>query len=229
MRVKTGEVATARLIVDIWYRCSSCGKDNLVTETIKGSAHTGTFMGVNLDQNLAGHAQDALKANLTTVLDQNNSQRFRTAGFTCHCKNCGHAEPWARMNYDRLEKPNAVSVSILIVSIIMSLVGLSSGPFNFMHYFFFGLLALSAAACLGISAYKNKNSEKMEQLIASLPRESLPVILPRSKERHDSFSRGSGNHTAAEVTYDKWVCKECGTQNSMQYAQCKKCGKFKSS
>lgn len=227
MRVKTGETVTARLIVDVQYRCSSCGKDNLVTETIKGSAHTGTIMGINLDQNLAGHAGDNLRANLATVLNQSDPHRFRTAGFTCKCKNCGHAEPWARMNYDKLEKPNTISISILIVSIIMSLVGLGIGEFNFMH-FFFAILALSASACIGISTYKNKNSEEMEQLIAMLPQESLPTILPHSKERHDVFSRASASHTPVEVTYDKWVCKECGTQNSMQYAQCKKCGKFKS-
>lgn len=183
MRVKTGETVTAQLAVDIQYRCSSCGKDNLATDTIKASAHTGSVMGINLDQNLTGHAVDNLKANLTTVLDQNNPQRFRTAGFTCRCKFCGHAEPWARMNYDKLEKPNAISISILIVSIIMLFVGLIGGRFNFVHLFFFILLVLSAAACIGIAKYKNKNNEKMEQLIATLPQESLPIILPHFKRR----------------------------------------------
>lgn len=229
LRVKTGETATASLIVDVLYQCSACGKENLTTQTIKGTAHTGTIMGINLDGNLYPNAQNELKKNLSTILDQNNSQRFRQVGFNCQCRNCGHAEPWAKMNYDHLEKPNTFSLSVLIISGIMSMVGLSAGPFNFMHYLFFSLLALSAAACIGISVYKSKHNEKMEQMIAALPAKSLPTILPHSQERHKMFHMSVGARPTETVSYDTWVCKECNTTNSMQYAQCKKCGKFKSS
>ena len=43
MRIKTGETATETLTVDIQYRCSFCGKDNLIADALVGKAHTGFF------------------------------------------------------------------------------------------------------------------------------------------------------------------------------------------
>ena len=229
MRVKTGEIATVELNIDVQFRCSSCGTDNVEIETIRGSAQTPTIIGINTDRNFVSRAQDALKANLDAVLDQNNPKRFRAAGFTCKCRNCGHTEPWARMTYDHLEKPKTICLSILIVSAIMSITALSTGDFGPVHCFFYVLLALSAAACIGISAYKNSNNEKMEKLIAALPKESLPTILPHSKERHDALKPVPKNNTPKEVTYATWICKECGAQNTTQSSQCRKCGKYKTS
>lgn len=229
MRVKTGETATTRLKVDVFYRCSVCGEDNLVTETITGSAHTGTIMGINLDQNLSAHAAENLQENLSTILDQDNPQRFRVANFTCKCRNCRHAEPWANMNCDDLQPLYTISRCVLSVSIFMLLTGLISASFNAVHCVFLALLCLSIAGCRGVQRHKTKRLEKMEQEIAELPLESLPTILPHSKERHSIFNRNLKVTSSGEVTYNKWVCRECGTENSVQYAQCKKCGKYKSS
>jgi len=227
VRVKIGETATTQVVVDLQYRCSSCGKDNLITETISGSAYTATFMGINSDKNLVKHSEENLVENIAVVMDQNDPQRFRAAEFTCTCKNCGYAEPWARMKYDKLEKPKTISVSILVLSAIMFLMSLKSINYA-MSLFFFAIVALSATACVCINRYKDKRMEKIEQLIAQLPKESLPTILPHSKDRHEEFVKAQRNQSGAEVQYDTWVCKECGTQNSMKYGQCKKCGKYMS-
>jgi len=227
MRVIVGEQATARLLVDVQYRCSSCGKDNLATETLKGSAYTPTLMGFNVVQNLTDRAKDKLIEKLANVSNKADPHRFRAMGFTCICKYCGNVEPWANMTYSLLKELNAFSLVILFLSIFLSFFSFGAGEFNYRHFLLFAILALSAATCIGISIYINKNYKKMEQLIAVLPQESLPTILPYSKERHDVFNRVSSSHTPDGVVYDKWVCRKCGTQNSKQYSQCKKCGKYK--
>lgn len=230
MRVKTGETAVASMMIDIRYRCSSCGEENLAIGTLSGTAHTGTLMGVNLDRNIHDKAQRDVMDKFAGLVGQIDSHRYRTAGLTCKCKKCGHKEPWARMNYTHLDKPYAVSLALLIMSVFMSLVGLAEQPFNVMHFIFFSILVLSAIACFGIGFYKSKNNEKMEQLIDALPPESLPTIFPYTKQMHDMFNnRTNTSPQKTQVTYDKWVCKECGMHNSLQYAQCKKCGKYKSS
>ena len=41
----------------------------------------------------------------------------------------------------------------------------------------------------------------------------------------DSESNQELNQTAAPA--GTWICKDCGTHNSLNYGQCKKCGKYK--
>lgn len=245
MGVKVGETITVGLKVDIQYYCSSCGKENLTTGTIKESAHTSTLMGFNFDSNLKGTAQKALHNKIEAVLDQENPHRFRTAGISCSCRNCGQIEPWAKMNYDHLEKPKTISLSILILSAFFSLFGLKENPISVACLVLLAIAALSAAALIGINTYISKNNEKQEYLIAALPKQSLPIFLPHSEERHTAFYKklSSGlpeqqrtsskeihsySSIATETQYDVWICKECGTQNSLKYSQCKKCGRFKS-
>ena len=36
------------------------------------------------------------------------------------------------------------------------------------------------------------------------------------------------SHESAKIVGDKWICGHCGTSNSLNYSQCKKCGKYKS-
>ena len=185
MRVKTGETATASMPIDIQYRCSSCGEENFITGTISGSAHTGTLMGINLDRNIYEKAQREVLDKFAGLAAQIDPHRYRSAELTCKCKKCGYKEPWARMNYSHLDKPYAFSLALFIFSAIMSLVGLSQQPFNAMHYIFFSLLVLSAAAGFGIGFYKFKNNEKMEQLIDALPPESLPTVFPHTNQMNN--------------------------------------------
>lgn len=35
------------------------------------------------------------------------------------------------------------------------------------------------------------------------------------------------NSSAASLTGESWFCSACGTKNSVNYGQCKKCGKFR--
>jgi ribosomal protein L40E len=75
----------------------------------------------------------------------------------------------------------------------------------------------------------NSNNKKMEALIAALPKESLPTILPHAKERHDALKTVPRSTAPKEFKYDTWICQECGTQNTTQSSQCRKCGKYKTS
>ena len=228
MRIKTGETAFVDLTVDVQYRCSFCGKDNLIAQTITSSAYTPTIMGFNLDRNISRSAMVALNDKLSAISDKRNPKRFRAVGFTCKCKNCGNAEPWARMNYKHLEKTNTISMCALMYSLMFSLMSLGAKSIKFMHILSYVILAVSATICACINVYKFNNTKKMERLLTTLPQESFPSVVAYSGERHKEFEKSLAKfHDLKEASYDIWVCKECGTNNSMQYSQCKKCGKFK--
>ena len=176
MKVKIGETVYATLVVDIVYRCSSCGKDNKVTTTMTEQAYTSTVMGFNIDRDVAGTARDAVNERFLESLDENNPHRFRTAGLSCICGYCMHKEPWAKMKYDHLETPKRISLFVFMISIIVASIGLGKQSFNFVHGIAAVLAVLSACILLGIDRYIAKNNEKQEKLIASLPVESLPTI-----------------------------------------------------
>ena len=232
MRVKTGETATARVTVNVQFRCSSCGKDNLTTQQVEGSAYSGTIMGFNLDRNLQEHAVENLQKNLAEIMDPDYSGRYRKAAFTCKCSYCNHAEPWAKMNYELLDKVRVFCLFPMLFFGVMSLAMLNGWEtLGALPFIVWGITLLSAGAFFGIGIYKNKNTAKMEVLTARLPAESLPTVSLRTRERYkpSSFRKTDGDCSGepGEVIYDKWVCEHCGTKNSMQYTQCKKCGKYK--
>lgn len=56
-------------------------------------------------------------------------------------------------------------------------------------------------------------------MVAALPDLSL-------HNKIDELSIASKN--AAPASVDTWECEDCGASNSLNYGQCKKCGKFKS-
>lgn len=176
MKIKIGETAHATLVVDIAYRCSSCGKDNKVTTNMTEQAYTSTVMGFNIDRDVSGTAKDALYEKFSASLDESNPHRFRTAGLSCICGYCMHKEPWAKMKYDHLENPQKISILVFIISIIVASIGLGKQSFNLVHGIAAVLAVLSASVLWGIDRYIAKNNEKQEKLIASLPIESLPTI-----------------------------------------------------
>lgn len=176
MKIKIGETAHATLVVDIAYRCSSCGKDNKVTTTMTEQAYTSTVMGFNIDRDVSGTAKDALYERFFASLDESNPHRFRTAGLSCICGYCMHKEPWAKMKYDHLENPQKISIGILMISVIVLFFGLGQLSFNIVHGIAAVLAVLSAAVLWCIDRYIAKNNEEQERLIASLPVESLPTI-----------------------------------------------------
>ncbi len=188
MHIKVGETLISKLTIDVQYRCSRCGRDNRIRETVTGQAETSTIFGINTNRHLVADAHADLVLNLAAIADPKNPDRYRKAAFTCRCKRCGHMEPWARMNYERLRKPSEISLCIFIccsfLLFILTSVLLSS-PYANLNDMDPWLLALtlttfivSLGVYIGIRVYKKKNSEKMEKLIAKLPEESLPHILP---------------------------------------------------
>ena len=69
----------------------------------------------------------------------------------------------------------------------------------------------------------NANYKYEEVCSAKKGRDSVDVFHEWIAEVKETSSNKQG---LAKVAYDKWACRECGTQNSMQYSQCKKCGKY---
>lgn len=228
MKVKTGETATASISVDLKYRCSSCGKENVVAASLSGSAYTATVMGVNLTRNLQEKATEALSAKLKRILNENDPHRFREANFVCSCKYCKHQEPWAKMDSKRFNNIATVFTGILMCSaFILLIVGVR--PFSSMSFL---SLLLTILSCVGLTAtkiYEAKNCDRMEKLIAKLPPESLPSLLPHETALTRSLQEDTAPHASEPIGYGVWECKHCGTTNKLQFAQCKKCGQYKGS
>ena len=177
MRIKTGETATASLPVKVQYRCSACGKDNLISRELTGSYYTRTVLGVNTSDVRQG-VRNELMAQLNTILDQNNLRRFKHGVFNCRCGHCGNIEPWAKMNnFNDLAVPKGFSLIMIFISVLLMIATYSRSPG------LLSMLALSIAAYVGIGIYQSKNGiEKLEQMITSLPAESLPtILLPQSR------------------------------------------------
>lgn len=189
MRIKTGETATAEVSVDLLYTCSRCKSQNLSTGIIRSKVHTPTIMGVNLGGDMRIAAQEELHATINEVLDPKKPHRFRSAQFNCRCNQCGHKEPWARMNYDHLDILKTSSIWVLIISAICIFAGLpgSSSGFNIFYIMLTVALILSISTLVGLLLYIEKNNDTQEHLISALPQESLPIILPYSMERHRAF------------------------------------------
>lgn len=176
MKVKVGESATVTLMVDIKFRCSSCGKDNKVTIPMQGYAYTSTVMGFNIDRDLSGTATEELNDKFAAVLDESNPHRFRKAGISCICGYCCHKEPWARMTYERLAIPSVISAFIAFPSLIILFFALGQLTFNTIHQIAAILLILSSTTLWAINRYITKNDEELEKQIAELPVESLPTF-----------------------------------------------------
>ena len=225
-KVKTGETVTVSLSVDLKYRCSSCGKDNVVPESLSSSAHTGTLMGVNLSRNLHEQATEALNAKLKCILNQNDPHRFRNANFTCKCKYCGHREPWASIDSERFNKISLACLCVLICSVFL-LPFVSLNPFDGMSLLFLLPTVFGVAGLVGTIIYKSKNCVRMAKLIAKLPPESLPTLLPHEPAIKRALRDDTMPRSAEQIEYDTWECNHCGTTNTLKYAQCKKCGQYK--
>ena len=150
------------------------------------------------------------------------------------------------MNYHRWDKLTDFMRVVFLLPVIILTLAVVGSLFYYDHDVmefspvvgvFLAIAAIGAAGYFGILYRHSKNSQKMEALIAELPPESIPMIHPHSKERHDLFHKQqraeylaqfeNASVATSEATYETWECAACGTKNSTKYAQCKKCGKFK--
>lgn len=231
MSVKIGETATASVTVDVQFRCSNCGKDNLALQTVSGKAETSTVFGVNLKGDLAGSAREDLVENLEIIMNPNDPLRYRLAQFDCKCQRCGHAEPWARMHCKRLDLFTKLGIGLLFLLFIPFIATLSLRPVSAFHIIVWAVMGLTIAFCIGSRLYKTQHIETMDMLSRGLDREFQPTVSLYSRERHleyhDQQRAATGaTDTAPQIDYGTWTCK-CGAQNSLQYAQCKKCGSMK--
>ncbi len=216
MRVKIGETATATLNVNVAYRCSSCGHNNIAEQAITGTAQTSTIAGINLSNNLTTKAREDLYEKLAIALDKNSISRFRILKFNCKCRHCGYQEPWARMHQPVLDTIRGILWGVLILASLLLFASFSDGGSIGAFVFVVGCIA----GILCVRHFIAKHNDEMEFLIATLPPESLPTILPLTKDRTPSSP-------ASTPSYGAWMCQHCGIQNSTQYSQCKKCGTFR--
>ena len=187
MRVKTGETVEVWMNVDVQYRCSSCGEENFSICSIKDSAYTPTVMGFNLDRDISGTAKKSLYGKYDAITNSDNLHRFRSAGFTCSCSNCGNIEPWANVNYEKLEKIQKFLAIISVFSILSFMMTVATDESGMIWIPSLAITVVSYAIIFGITKYISKVYNEQLKLIAALPQESLPTVLPHSAQRYSAF------------------------------------------
>lgn len=112
---------------------------------------------------------------------------------------------------------------------------LQIGIYAFIEYCAYHVLALliSALACITqntiISANVALYTAAMDIPHPETVQSTTPTSAPKAPvfmdKKTDTFSQSSDSTTLPNST---WVCKDCGANNSSNYGQCKKCGKFRS-
>ena len=103
--------------------------------------------------------------------------------------------------------------------------------YAFIEYCAYHVLALliSALASITQNTIISANValyEASKNCTDSTPQPAATQHTPIFSDKNtDSYSQTVNRTTAPD---GMWACKNCGTHNSLNYGQCKKCGKFKS-
>ena len=176
MKVKTGEIATVSMLVDLDYCCSACGHKQRRAVHLKAQASVGVMFGVAMGD-AAGLAREKLAERLSAVQNKDPSG-FKDARFNCYCEECGHMEPWARFDYPRLRKLAELGWSGLILTAFFFFVGLNvlgdgnikAGLLTMLP----ALLCILAGPCVSVGL--GIHNLKMMKLTAALPSECVPDV-----------------------------------------------------
>lgn len=157
----TVTTSTSSLNVEVSYVCSICGTPNVQQTTIQVQA------------NSSEKSQAKMRNILTELTSDDLSKRYTHANLKCRCTKCKYSEPWADLDFYKLDA--LITVCGLIGGLVL-LAGLTD-PYSGMSMF--GLLCLLAAGVIFV--YKKFLAASSAKKIAALPPQSLPVIrVPRS-------------------------------------------------
>lgn len=232
MKVKTGEIATVSMLVDLDYCCSACGQKQRRPAQLKARASVGVMFGVAMDDPVR-LAREKLVEKLSAVQTK-DPRGFKDARFNCYCEKCAHREPWARFDHPRLRKFAELGWSGLIITAFFFLVGLKvliggsvkAGLLTMIP----GLLCILAGPCVSIGL--GINNLKMMKQTAALPPECVPdVKMHKAIEKpwspaEDKLQRQDGDARLVKLTgkqkrgsvmeysfafsrYDADFCRKC--------------------
>ena len=152
----------ASLKAEVSYVCSACGAENTQQVTIEAPA------------NSSGMAEARMQNILSELVCDDLSKRYVHANLKCRCSKCRHSEPWAALNFYKLEiliRASALICGLLFLSQVMD-------PINYWHSGIIMTLikALPLLIPVGIFAFKKHRAKSSARKIAALPAKSLPTI-----------------------------------------------------
>ncbi|MBR6570100.1 MAG: hypothetical protein IKK75_06555 [Clostridia bacterium] len=177
MGVKVAQYYTSKIPVDIVYRCSSCGRENLFKEEISATGDT------------ANQAKAELQNKLNALVNDQSPRRLANVAFQCSCRFCRHREPWTKPTDDLSGGGMTLYLLLMAVAIVAVFCLLVNGQVGLA-------IGCAAVAVIILTIWGRSNGKKNHayrewrmQEISSLPRESLPVIMLHSPERHEALAK----------------------------------------
>ena len=154
----TVTTVTSSMPVEVSYECSVCGTKNTTQTQLQVSARNEAKASRQMQQILEELASDDL------------SIRYTHANLKCSCSKCHYCEPWAELNFFKLDI--LIRACILIGGLI--LLSVLVDPFSSGGMAVFAVICLLAAA--GIFAFKKFQAKSSAKKIAELPAKSLPTV-----------------------------------------------------
>ena len=167
----TVTTSKASLKAEVSYVCSACGAENTQQVTIEAPA------------NSSGMAEARMQKILSELVCDDLSKRYVHANLKCRCSKCRHSEPWAALNFYKLDAWIFASAIIcggmFLTRGLDSIMDFIAHPnLHFLSSVIIGTLidALPLLIPVGIFAFKKHRAKSSARKIAALPAKSLPTI-----------------------------------------------------
>lgn len=167
----TVTTSKASLNAEVSYVCSACGAENTQQVTIEVTA------------NKSGKAEARMQNILSELVCDDLSKRYVHANLKCRCSKCHHSEPWAALDFYKLD--TLIWASTLIFGLIFLTQGLDPIMEYVAHpkwYSFSSVIIMTLIYALpllipvGIFVFKKSRAKSSAKKIAELPAKSLPTI-----------------------------------------------------
>ena len=167
----TVTTSKASLKAEVSYACSACGAENTQQVIIETAA------------NNSGKAEARMQNILSEPVCDDLSKRYVHANLKCKCSKCHYSEPWAALDFYKLD--TLIWASALIFGLVFLTRGLSPIKDYIAHPNWYSpssviimtlIHALPLLIPAGIFAFKEHRAKSSAKKIAALPAKSLPAI-----------------------------------------------------
>lgn len=148
---------TSSVDVEVSYVCSVCGTQNTTRTKLQASA------------NNEKKASQQMQTILTDLASEDPTRRYIHANLKCKCAKCHHAEPWANLDFFKLD----ILVRVCCLIGLLAFLPVVVDPYS-SGIPLFSVLCLLAAAVIFV--YKKVQAASSAKKIAALPAQSLPTI-----------------------------------------------------
>lgn len=187
------------------YRCSKCGKENKVQQTLFDTQ----------TEALSELALDECRKKLIQLQSVNPTLRYKDAGFSCKCGHCGYREPWTWFRQDLIQK----AYILWGVLFMLSFIFFAKTQYTFIAVCGWLFRILVIAAAIGTYYLSTHLTEFIAPYIRKLP--------------HSAFPRITIEKTGEEIVPstmlppDHWLCMQCGFANPNSQESCSCCNTTK--